>query len=218
MKHWIYIAVDPSVDWDRWEGDGKRLLRTEHEDGTTCDQLILGPLHERELIEVHAVYFMGDPDTLVASRMGAKLLAYLGYSGYQYAYALLDHDEVTIIRMLGDTHELYRTAEALAARDQAMLDLWEQIYNSTQQDHTMQILQQIEKIEESVGEAFGLDTCDINSVETCRRCVRAGEPADALKMVKGDQGDPFYRGESFLRRSVREWQIRRARMEAAGGR
>lgn len=44
---------------------------------------------------------------------------------------------------------------------------------------------ELDRLAEAVGEAFGLDTADRNSLETCRQCVRPGP---------------------FVRRMVKAWE------------
>ena len=55
-------------------------------------------------------------------------------------------------------------------------------------------LHNLEKLEILVGESFGYDTNDINSVDTCRECVRPGDP----------EPSPGFE-LSFVRRMVRDY-------------
>ena len=92
-----------------------------------------------------------------------------------------------------------RTAAALDAYDLAA-DLFKVELNAEPMQSQAEFLAgeaRIEKMGEAVGEAFGFDTQDRNSVETCRQCIRPGPK------VPG----PGYE-LSFVRKTVAKWRQR----------
>lgn len=102
-----------------------------------------------------------------------------------------------------DTRDYSRTAAAIDKRDAEVPPLWAQIQDDIDmsQEEFDRIMAEIEALEEAVGVAFGQDTADLNNAETCRQCVRAGEPEPAL-------------GEtdvSMVRRAVRTWRAEQVR-------
>lgn len=94
--------------------------------------------------------------------------------------------------------DLSRTAEALAVFD-AAYERWDNIGESIVHgglDRADSRLWDEEKaLGAWVGECFGLDTADRNSVKTCVECVRPGAPVP-----------PPGCELSFVRRAVAEWK------------
>jgi len=91
--------------------------------------------------------------------------------------------------------DLTRTQTAIKKYDIAS-DEFDVYSDNMQYDEAIAKMDELEKLEEAVGEAFGLDTADINNVDTCRQCIRPG-PA-----VPG----PGYE-LSFVRRMVQKWTL-----------
>jgi hypothetical protein len=88
--------------------------------------------------------------------------------------------------------DLSRTKAAIEAYDafDAQFDRMER-----NQDAVVAWFAELERLGEAVGIAFGLDTADRNSLETCRGCIRPGHripgPGEEL---------------SFVRRMVAQWE------------
>lgn len=94
--------------------------------------------------------------------------------------------------------DLARTSAALAAYDIVDAGVAELLETDELTDELIEkALALLEEAGEAVGAAFGEDTSDRNSVETCRGCVRPGpaEPAPGAEL-------------SFVRRLVAEWRRR----------
>jgi hypothetical protein len=90
---------------------------------------------------------------------------------------------------------LARTRKAIAAYDEA-----DERFNATQIEtlkvgEAFALFDELERLGEAVGIAYGEDTQDRNSPETCRQCIRPG------RLVPGPGCT-----ESFVRRMVRHWE------------
>ena len=70
--------------------------------------------------------------------------------------------------------KLPKTKEALRIYDEQHDALVQKMMDAKTSQGTMDAFAEIEALEEAVGVAFGEDTQDINSIETCRQCVRPG--------------------------------------------
>ena len=97
--------------------------------------------------------------------------------------------------------DLTRTKVALVEYDRKRAALeaeLEEAWSDTSPKGSARILGLTNKIEalgEAVGIAFGHDTAEINSMSTCRACVRPGPAVPKIGC-----------GESFVRRCVRRWE------------
>ena len=73
---------------------------------------------------------------------------------------------------------LTHTREAVAAWDLFQATAWPELLampvDEITNGHVYQFELRERRLGEAVGEAFGLDTCDINNIDTCRGCVRPG--------------------------------------------
>lgn len=91
--------------------------------------------------------------------------------------------------------DLSRTLAALKTYDKRLPQLM-RVLDKAQTDAELRTMMiEIEKLEESVGAAYGLDTADRNSPETCRGVVRPGPAVP-----------PPGQELSFVRRMVAQWQ------------
>lgn len=91
--------------------------------------------------------------------------------------------------------DLSRTVAALKRYDKRLPQLM-RVLDKAQTDAELRtMMTEIEKLEESVGAAFGLDTSDRNNPETCRKLVRPGPATPST-------GQEL----SFVRRMVALWQ------------
>lgn len=88
--------------------------------------------------------------------------------------------------------DLTRTAAAILAYDKFDEEL---NFSNMNNDEALAAFAELDRLGEAVGEAFGLDTADRNSVETCKQSIRPGHKAPAA-------GFP----ESFVRKTVRKWK------------
>ena len=82
--------------------------------------------------------------------------------------------------------DLSRTRAALAAYDEFDNKA---VFEGMDQDEVLAWFKKLEGLGEAVGIAFGLDTADRNSMDTCKRCVRPGQ---------------------FVREAVARWEQRKA--------
>lgn len=73
-----------------------------------------------------------------------------------------------------DTLDLSRTRAAVAAFD--AYQATNPILAAETNEQVLAAVAEEERLAEAVGVAFGLDTADRNNQETCRRCVRPGDP------------------------------------------
>lgn len=94
---------------------------------------------------------------------------------------------------------LSRTRDAIAAYDVADARfrdsaLWANSGPSI--GEASRLLAELETLAEAVGAAYGEDTKDINSPETCRQCVRPGPLVPPLGETR----------PSFVRRMVADWE------------
>lgn len=71
------------------------------------------------------------------------------------------------------------TQAALARYDRLEPILSRKMFATRDHRLTMLLLDLIGRLAEDVGWAFGLDTAEINNVDTCRWCVRPGPPIPA---------------------------------------
>jgi len=94
-----------------------------------------------------------------------------------------------------DLPDLTRTALAIAAYDEFDSRFDEVVNMNTL--HAVEALEKLEKLGWEVGHAFGLDTADRNSIQTCEQCIRPGFK------VPGPGCE-----ESFVRRMVKLSQLR----------
>jgi hypothetical protein len=87
--------------------------------------------------------------------------------------------------------DLSRTAAAIAAYD-AFDATWA---DGLDQDQAVAWFSQLETLGMLVGVAFGHDTADRNSMDTCKRCIRPGDktPSPGCEL-------------SFVRRTVAKWE------------
>lgn len=73
---------------------------------------------------------------------------------------------------------LPRTQEALATFDAQVNAAWDALFAMSNEDltdgHVYRVVALEHRLGEAVGEAFGHDTADFNSMDTCRGCVRPG--------------------------------------------
>lgn len=95
--------------------------------------------------------------------------------------------------------DLSRTRDAIAAYDVADAkfhhsSLWKN--NGPSIGEASRLLAELETLAEAVGAAYGEDTKDINSPETCRQCVRPGPAIPPLGETQ----------PSFVRRMVADWE------------
>lgn len=95
--------------------------------------------------------------------------------------------------MNDDLPDLSRTRDAIKAYD--LVDSEFTTDRILSGEAPIDIPQKLEKLGEAVGIAYGLDTADRNSLETCKQYIRPG-PANP---------PPGY-DISFVRRMVRDWQ------------
>lgn len=92
--------------------------------------------------------------------------------------------------------DLSRTERAIAAYDIVDASVTEMLEEDDLTDElVMKAFALLEEAGEAVGAAFGEDTSDRNSMETCRGCVRPGPavPSPGQEL-------------SFVRRRVAEWR------------
>ena len=87
--------------------------------------------------------------------------------------------------------DLSRTKAAIEAYDKLNDEL---VMDGSQAEVTGQFAE-LERLGEAVGIAFGLDTADRNSMDTCKGCIRPGHkvPAPGAEL-------------SFVRRMVAKWE------------
>ena len=88
---------------------------------------------------------------------------------------------------------LARTSAALAAYDSVDGEVTTYLDGHVTGEGVLRIFKELELAGEAVGVAFGEDTSDRNSMETCRGCVRPAVPSPGM-------------GLSFVRRMVAEWR------------
>jgi hypothetical protein len=91
--------------------------------------------------------------------------------------------------------DLTRTAAALDAYDAFDVDFGKLMSAATTKEEVFALVHREHELGEAVGEAFGLDTMDRNSVSNCKQCVRPGPKHPLLGF-----------GESWVRKVVREWR------------
>ena len=82
--------------------------------------------------------------------------------------------------------DLSRTRAAIVAYDEFDNKA---VFEGMDQDEVLAWFKKLEGLGEAVGIAFGLDTADRNSMDTCKRCVRPGQ---------------------FVREAVARWEQRKA--------
>ena len=67
-----------------------------------------------------------------------------------------------------------RTQEALRIYDEQEPILFNKVMATRIPGESGRLMDEIDKLAEAVGIAFGEDTKDINNPETCRQCIRPG--------------------------------------------
>lgn len=91
---------------------------------------------------------------------------------------------------------LARTAAAIEAYDRVDVEVTALLEGDDLTNAgVLEAVAKLEAAGEAVGVAFGEDTSDINSMETCRACVR---PGPAVPSAGAEQ--------SFVRRLAEEWR------------
>lgn len=88
-------------------------------------------------------------------------------------------------------HDLSRTRDAIAAYDAVDALLTTEYICLMPMGESMVALKRLDDLAELVGIAYGEDTSDVNSSDTCRKYIRPGH-ADSVTL-------------SFVRRMVADW-------------
>lgn len=91
-------------------------------------------------------------------------------------------------------HQFPLTRVAIEAYD-AFDATFETALDEADQEKVTAWFKEQDRLGEAVGVAFGVETSDINSVETCRGCIRPGHK------IPGPGCE-----ESFVRKAVRKWE------------
>lgn len=96
--------------------------------------------------------------------------------------------------IIPSNHDFTRTDAAIKLYDQedAILDA---MGPDTPVGQLVAQFDYVDLLGEHVGEAFGLDTADINNLDTCRGCIRPG------RKIPSPGREP-----SFVRRMVLDWK------------